>query len=175
MNDLDAPAAPSSQYSAAYTSEMNPAEIIEAVSNVKAFPVKQRAPADEPVEGLAFTEFERRAVTGLVNGGEARVLEHAKARAAAFTRPDGAQVRIRSLARAVAVAETQMNEFNALLVKVLMNRDFAAAKLVNVCARDATRRFVTLMDELRVESQGGRRAVLVVGAAAQVNVTAAGE
>jgi hypothetical protein len=153
----------------------NPAEIIDAITNVTPFPVKQHAPVDHPVQGLAFTELERRAVTGLVKGDEAQVLEHAKSRAAAFTGPDGAQVRIRSLARAVAIAETQMNEFNALLVKVLMNRDFTAAKVVNVCARDATRRFVTLADELRVECQGGRRAVLVVGAAAQVNVTAAGE
>lgn len=153
---------------------MNPAEIIEAVSNVKVFPVKQLAPVEQPVQGLAFTELERRAVTGLVNGGEAQVVEHAKSRAAAFTSPDGAQVRLRSLARAVAIAETQMNEFNALLLKVLMKRDFTAAKAVNACARDATRRFVTLMDELRVESQGGRRTVVMVGAA-QVNVTAAGE
>lgn len=149
-------------------------EIIEAVTNVTPFPVKSHAPVEQPVQRLAFTELERAAMTGVVNGGEAQVLEHAKVRAAAFTSADGAQVRLRSLARAVTVAETQMNEFNALLLKVLMNRDFAAAKAVNACARDATRRFVSLMDELRVESQGGRRAVLVVGAA-QVNVTAAGE
>lgn len=153
---------------------MNPAEIIEAVSNVTPLPVRSHAPVEQPLQGLAFSELERAAMTGLVNGGEAQVLEHAKARAAAFTGADGAKVRMRSLARAVAVAETQMNELNALLLKVLMNRDFTAAKAVSACARDATRRFVTLMDELRVESQGGRRAVLVVGAA-QVNVTAAGE
>jgi hypothetical protein len=54
----------------------------------------------------------------------------------------------------------------------LAQRDELGANLLDKLLTSASKRFTLLMDELRAESQGGRRSVLVVGAAQHVHVEA---
>jgi len=81
--------------------------------------------------------------------------------------------RRRSLARAVAVAESMLQQCNLVLADALARRDAETAAMVDRALSSATRRFTQLVDALQVESNGGRRSVLVVGQAQQVNVRAA--
>lgn len=111
-------------------------------------------------------------MTQLLVDGEEAMLDHVRARAGAFASAEGDGVRLRSLARSAALAEVQMGQLSALLSATLAQRDELGAKLLDKLLTSATKRFTLLMDELRAERQGGRRSVLVVGAAQHVHVGA---
>jgi hypothetical protein len=147
-------------------------ESIPIPSNVRELPTRQNACAEAPVPRLALSPIEAFSVTQLLANGEEAVLEHVRARAGAFASADGDGVRLRSLARATAIAEAQMAQLSALLSATLGQRDETTAKLLDKFLTSTTRRFTMLMDELRAERQGGRRSVLVVGAAQHVHVGA---
>ena len=64
-----------------------------------------------------------------------------------------------------------MQEVAALLVTAIATRDDRAAKLLNRILTSATHRFRALVDELRLEEQGGRPTILMVGHASSVSVS----
>jgi hypothetical protein len=148
-------------------------ESIPTTSNVHELPVvRPPARVEETTPRLALSPVETASVTQLLAGGEEALLDHVRARAGAFVSADGDGVRLRSLARAAALAEVQMGQMSALLSAALSQRDEPGAKLLDKLLTSATKRFTMLMDELRAERQGGRRSVLVVGAAQHVHVGA---
>jgi len=118
---------------------------------------------------IGFTALERLAVTRLL--GNEGLAEIAEERCTAYFAD--AAARLRSLSRAVAIAESQMAQFALALADAVRRGDPTAARLTERASTAATRRFVLLVDQLRIESQGGRRPVVVVGVAGQVVVSAA--
>lgn len=106
-------------------------------------------------------------MTGARGETAAFVAERAAALAA---EPDGA-VRKRSLAKMLAIQEALSAQLTALLAAAVARRDEAAVKLLDRALNGAVSRFRMLTEELRAEMSGGRRAVVQVGIAQNVNVT----
>ncbi|MFT3840778.1 MAG: hypothetical protein QM723_27555 [Myxococcaceae bacterium] len=121
---------------------------------------------------LGLTAVERRAVEELLKGGTPGVnADFVAERAGALAAdPDGA-VRRRSLAKMLAVQEALGSQLTCLLAAAVARRDDAAVKLLDRAVTGAVSRFSKLTEELRAEAVGGRRAVVQVGIAQNVNIT----
>lgn len=117
------------------------------------------APAAPPPQRLALNQFERRAVTGLVEGPAEDMVRYTAERATAYGTGD-ADVRRRALARAAAVQDVLAQELTALLSAVLARRDTAAAAILDRALNSANARFLRLLEALRVESAPTRRVVM---------------
>jgi hypothetical protein len=125
-----------------------------------------------PQTRVGLNAVERLAAGGLLEGeGAAEFLDLVKDRATAFTAYTADSGR-RSLARAVAVAEAQLQSISARLAVCIAVRDLETARVLDRILSSASRRYCQLMEALQSEAHRGKRLVLVVGNASQVNVSA---
>jgi hypothetical protein len=136
----------------------------------------QLEPAEPPASDLrearlGLTAVERRAVEELVTGSNGETAAFVAERAAALAADQDGSVRKRSLAKMVALHEAQGSQFAALLAAAVARRDEPAVKLLDRALNGAVSRFRMLTEELRAEMTGGRRAVVQVGIAQNVNIT----
>lgn len=115
---------------------------------------------------LGLTATERRSVEEMVSGGSGATGDFVALRATALSVDNDGQVRRRSLSKAAAVQEALMAQLSALLAAAVIRRDAEAAKLLDRALSGSTKRFTLLIDELRAEISGGRRAVVQVGVVA---------
>ena len=115
--------------------------------------------------------MERRAVEELVTGANGETAAFVAERAAALDADPDGSVRRRSLAKMLAIQEALSAQLTCLLAAAVARRDDAAVKLLDRALSGATSRFRLLTEELRAEMTGGRRAVVQVGIAQNVNVT----
>lgn len=120
---------------------------------------------------LGLTAVERKAVQELVPGASRETAAFVAERAAALATDEDGSVRRRSLAKALALQEALSAQLTAVLAAAVSRRDEPAVKLVDRALTGATSRFRLLTEELRAEMTGGRRAVVQVGIAQNVNIT----
>ncbi len=125
---------------------------------------------------LAFNAIESRAITELVRDPSGTVITNTRDRATALAGPDRDAVRLRSLARAAAVAEATLQQMNLLLVTAIRTHDLDTAKALSKLVDGANRRYCELAAQLGLEDDGARHhPVLFIAAANAVNVGAGGE
>jgi hypothetical protein len=128
---------------------------------------------------LALSAVEELAVTELADDAANELLALVRRRATALAGDavdgtSGASVRRRSLAKAAAIAEAQLQQFEALLAGAVARKDSATLVLLDRAATGAAKRFALLMDALRADEQKYQRPVVVVGAANAVNIGSGG-
>jgi hypothetical protein len=78
------------------------------------------------------------------------------------------------VSKAAAVQEALASQLSALLATAVARRDADAVKLLDRALSGSTKRFALLLEELRAEVSGGRRAVVQVGVVA-TNVNISGQ
>lgn len=120
---------------------------------------------------LGLTAVERRAVEELVTGARGETADFVAQRAAALAADEDGSVRRRSLAKALTLQESLSAQLTCLLAAAVSRRDEPAVKLLDRALNGAVSRFRMLTEELRAEMTGGRRAVVQVGIAQNVNIT----
>jgi hypothetical protein len=146
----------------------------ESLARVHDLPSRPRTAPEEPggavqrVPKVALTAVERIAVTRLVTGDPEPVVAHAVDRASALSTDESC--RRRTLAKALAIADTQAQQFSAALVDAVAKRDDDAARMLDRLLKGATRRVCWLSEALMADFAGGKKSVLVIGRAEQVTV-----
>jgi hypothetical protein len=136
----------------------------------------QPEPRDQPSlklsdARLGLTATERIAVERLVTGAPGMTADFVAQRAAALATDGDGSVRRRSLAKLLALQEVLSSQLTALLAAAVARRDDTAVKLLDRALTGAVNRFTKLTEELRAEQTGGRRALVQVGIAQNVNIT----
>jgi hypothetical protein len=120
---------------------------------------------------LALNAVERRAITELVSDPSGTVITNTRDRATGLAGADRHGVRLRSLARATAVAEATLQQMNLLLVTAIRTHDLETAKALSKLVDGANHRYCELTAQLSLEDDGARRhPVLFIAAANEVNV-----
>jgi hypothetical protein len=105
---------------------------------------------------------EAKAVAGLVQGREREIVAIATARATALaSREEGPEALSRSLSRVVQITEQQMAAMAGLHAERITQRD-DAVRLLDRALTNAAQRYKWFVEELRLQSQCGRRAVVMV-------------
>jgi hypothetical protein len=99
----------------------------------------------------SLTDIEALSVTQLVSGGDGDIAAHVRARAGALAGGDGVNVRIRCIAKALALVETQLAQVQALLAQAIARRDVEGATLLDRMSVGATKRMCALLQEHRAE------------------------
>ncbi len=127
---------------------------------------------DEPPR-LTLTSLDQLALRRLVSTDPTEVVEFARSLAEALSGPDGDAVRLRMLARAIAVARAQQALLEAMLMERLAKRDPDVA-LIEKAVTGVASRLVKLVEAHRLESAMGRRPTVVVAHADTVNVEGGG-
>ena len=146
----------------------NPDEIVNVDND------KQCAPPAGALR-VGLSKVERKTVEALISGSTGATGDFVAQRATAFSVDDDGQVRRRSLSKAAAVQEALMAQLSALLAAAVGRGDADAVKLLDRALSGSTKRFTLLIDELRAEVSGGRRAVVQVGVVANnVNISRQG-
>jgi hypothetical protein len=120
---------------------------------------------------LLLAPVESAAASRLIKGDSSRVVLLTERRAAAFAGEKSGESRKRSLARALAIAETLLHQYSAVQEQVTRTNNINNAVAFGKIVSGATDRYVKLVDALRTEEQGGKRSVVVVGRADAVNVS----
>lgn len=123
---------------------------------------------------LGLSSLDKLSLEALVAGDVAGVAELARGLAEALAGPDQDQVRLRTLARAIAIARTQQSLLEAMLIERLAKRDAGGVELVDRVLRGLVGRLVKLTDAHRLESSQQRRVAVHVGHADHVTVEGAG-
>ena len=150
---------------------MLPAELVRNADG--ADQLERREPCTLSVREarLGLTSTERKAVEELLTGSRRETADFVAQRAAALATDENGSVRRRSLAKMLAIQETLSSQLTYLLAAAVARRDDVAVKLLDRALNGAVSRFTKLTEELRAEMTGGRRALVQVGVAQQVNIT----
>lgn len=123
--------------------------------------------AGKPRLGLSW--LDQLAVGAFTTGDTRELIEHARGLAESLAGPDRDGSRLRLLSRAVAEARVHEQVLIALLADRLAKRD-PGVDLVERVLRGVTKRLALLSEQHRVECSGGRRTVVMVGHADNVDV-----
>ena len=123
---------------------------------------------------LGLSSLDRLGLEVLVTGDISAVVELARGLAEALSGPDHDRVRLRTLARAIAIARTQQSLLEAMLMERLAKRDADGVELINKVLRGLVGRLVKLTEAHRLESSQQRRVAVHVGHADHVSVEGAG-
>ena len=117
---------------------------------------------------LGFNALEQRALTQLVDDPSGSMVSVSQERATALAGGDRDGVRLRALARAVALAEATHQQITVLLMAAVRTKEFETAKVLDKLLTGSNRRYCELMEQLCSESRGIRRQpVLFVAAASR--------
>ena len=101
---------------------------------------------------LGITPIAERVLQALTIGDRALLIELTRSLADGLAGPDGDGCRARTVSRALALANTQSQVFEALLGEALVRRDFAAVDAINRVLECHARRMRALLDEHRIET-----------------------
>jgi hypothetical protein len=129
-------------------------------------------PPQQPRLGLPA--LDQLALTSFTIGEPTQLLEHARGLAESLAGPDGDGSRRRTIARALAVARSQMDLLDAAVGEALGRRDFEAVKTLTKLADSMTRRLKVLLEEHRIELGRDRPVQMFVAHADTVTVCGGG-
>lgn len=119
---------------------------------------------------LGLSWLDRLSLERMVKGDATNVVEHVRSLAEALAGPEGNQVRLRTLARTIAVTRAEQGLLEAMIMERLAERDIQGVELVDKVLKGVAGRLVKLLEAHRLESSQQRRVSVVVTHADQVNV-----
>jgi hypothetical protein len=122
---------------------------------------------------VELSSLDTLALERLMSSNPADVVAYAQSLAAALSGPDADGVRLRTLARSIAVARAQQALLEGMLMERLAKRD-PDVELIDKALRGVAARLVKFVEAHRQESATGRRPTVVVGHADTVNVEGGG-
>lgn len=142
-----------------------------SLENVSAL---RRIDETPPTPRIALSKFDQLGLERLVAGDATAAVEHARALAEALSSPGQDEVRLRTIARGIAVAKTTVDLLEALLMERLAKRDLQGVEITERVLRATSARLVKLLEAHRLESSQQRRVAVVVTHADEVHVEGVG-
>jgi len=129
---------------------------------------------DETAPRIGLSKFDQLGLERLVSGDPSAAVEHARALAEALSSPGQNEVRLRTIARGIAVAKTTVDLLDALLLERLAKRDVEGVELTERVLRATNSRLVKLLEAHRLESSQQRRVAVMVSHADEINIEGVG-
>jgi hypothetical protein len=119
---------------------------------------------------IGLSKFDQLGLERLVAGDASAAVEHARVLAEALASPGQDEVRLRTIARGIAVAKTTVDLLEGLLMERLAKRDVDGVVITERVLRSTSARLVRLLEAHRLESSQQRRVAVVVTHADAVHV-----